>query len=730
MKYNTIVISAAPLILALSSGGALAQTSSGGPSTTGSTASAAFTGPAPLAPSVAVSEVVVTAERRESTVQRTAATINVVGADGLRRQQIVEFKDLNAVLPDTTIVPATNFLQISIRGLGSEFIDPRADPDVAVSVNGLFYDRPLPNGFGFLDVSRVEDLNGPQGTLYGRNAAAGAVNIITNQPTDKFGGMLQGSVGSLNENDVTAVLNLPATDTLAFRAAFARDRRDGYIGDYYGDTHFDVGRLMAKWTPTSKLTVLLESDYLQDGGHGNAGTTGPCGGVSPYSLDIPVQCSQFGFSIPEPKIGRTQTFVASDQVHIDYDAGFATLTSITGFVGSHIRYTDLPNGNIFNGADRSDNYDYSEELRIAGHDSANHKGGFAWQSGAYFFTGSGDYSYHAVGPTTVFSKVPQTSQAGFVQATYGVTDRFRLTGGVRYTRDFKGVEAPGKSQLEVSGSNWSFKANAEYDLQPGELIYATVSTGYVAGGPNGGAPGSPPVADLAPLSFKPETITAYEVGAKNRLLGGRLLLNASFYYYNIDDFQITDVALLNNNGSPGALGLIIENVGKLQTYGGELNAAFNLTPDDRFTGTLTVSQGSFGKLQLVTVNPGLGFEPTFQTFDSGLPLIDVAPVGALLGYVHTWRLESDRSLEFSVNTKISDAYHLVLGSTDPLDTQAGYTMTDASLSFDWANHKYAVRGWVKNIEDNAVRVYGQNIDTYIYSVLPPRTYGVTLTVNF
>ena len=112
---------------------------------------------------VSVQEVVVTAEKRESTVQRTAATVSVVNSTVLMRQQIVDLKDLNAVLPNVQIVPVVNSLQITIRGIGSDFIDPRADPGTAASLNGLYFDRPLPNGFAFLDVSRVEVLAGPQG---------------------------------------------------------------------------------------------------------------------------------------------------------------------------------------------------------------------------------------------------------------------------------------------------------------------------------------------------------------------------------------------------------------------------------------------------------------------------------------------------------------------------------------------------------------------------------------
>src|SRR5579863_4522219 len=202
------------------------------------------------APETQLQEVVVTAEKIQSTAQRIPATIEVVNADTLQRQQIVEFTDLNSILSDTQIVPIIGGTQVFIRGLGSVFIDPRADPVVATSLNGLFFARPLPYGFGFLDVARVEDLEGPQGTLYGRNSAAGAINIVTNRPTNEFGGSLQISGGNLGANDVTGVLNLPVSDQLAIRIAANRDRRQGYIGGYYDDINNDTGRISILYTPS------------------------------------------------------------------------------------------------------------------------------------------------------------------------------------------------------------------------------------------------------------------------------------------------------------------------------------------------------------------------------------------------------------------------------------------------------------------------------------------------
>ena len=717
-------------VLLTASGGALGQASNTITTTPTSSPGVQQIGAA----GAELTEIVVTAEKVESTAQRTAASLDVVDSAALARQQIVEFKDLNSLLPNAQIVPVVNSLQITIRGIGSDFIDPRADPGVAASLNGLYFDRPLPNGFAFLDVARVEVLNGPQGTLYGRNAAAGALNIVTNMPSvDKFSGMAQVTYGALNEKDFTAVLNIPIADTFAFRIAYQRNRRDGYNGDYYDDVDSDTTRVSARWTPTDKLSVYLESDYLQTGGHGAVSTAWACPGAVPWSTYYPKACSTTGIPGSEPDTGQTATFVASDQVHVDYNFDWVKLTSISGFVGTHQRYYNLPNGILFNETEIANSLDYSQEFRLSGYDNAAHRGGFAWQAGAYYFDSSGNYNLNlnspAFGPPTVFTALPQLAVAGFAQASYGLTDALRVTAGARYTEDHKGLTDSAGS-IETRSNRVTYKGGLEYDLASDKMLYANVSTGYVAGGVNGGSLSLPVPEGVASPTFKPETITAYEVGSKNRFLDNRLQLNGDFYYYDFHNYQLTNPAFLNNN--PLANVLVIDNVGQVTTYGFELNVDFAITAEDRLSAAVTRAHGTFGALNIVTAggNPVTGFYPSVVTAPDGSPLVNLPEWSALLGYQHTWSLNGGSSIDFSVNSKISDKYPLIVGSYAQDDTQRAYTMTDASVSYHWPSNRYVLRGWVKNIENSPVDTYGQLAGFHNYGILPPRTYGLTVTANF
>ena len=702
-------------------------------------------------PAGGLQEVIVTAERHETKLQHTAAAVEVVSVATLEKQHVVDLMDLNNVLTNTQIVPIGPQQQIIIRGIGNNFIDTRADPAVATSINGLFYSRPLPVGFGFLDVSRVEDLEGPQGTLYGRNSAAGAINIVTNQPTDKFGGMVQGTLGNLSADGFVGVLNLPVAEGFAVRVAYDRERRGGYLGDYYDDTNTDAGRISARWTPTPELTVYGESDYIHIGGHGPVTEAYPCGNAAPWSLTVPASCNALtpGVAGTAALSGRQNSYVDSDQLHLDYNLGWATVTSISGYVGTHMRAYKLPNASYFTNDVFSDSNDYSEELRLAGHDTANHQGGLAWQLGAFLFSSTGDYYQHAQLPTSnrpptgtqQFTAVPQSSQAGYGQITYGLTDQLRLTAGIRYTNDSKGIAYSSSAYLPptftvpsptVTGSNkatsnkFTYKAGVEYDMAPSHLLYANISTGYASSGVNGGSASAPLTPTVAPASFAPETITAYEAGSKNRFFDNRLQLNAAFYYYDFKNYQYLYPAFVQGGGS--VHGLQIQDVSGVTAYGAEFSAEFAATADDMFTASLALTHATFGKIAYA------GFIPpataTSVVVASGSPLVNDPKWSALLGYEHTFRLDGGSKVTIGVNSKLSDKYLLIIGSSVPADYQSGYTMTDANVAYHWQGDKYLVRIWLKNLENKPVNVYGEGAGFNVYGIEAPRTYGVTVTANF
>jgi len=436
---------------------------------------------------------------------------------------------------------------------------------------------------------------------------------------------------------------------------------------------------------------------------------------------------------------------------VDYDFGWSTLTSISGFVGTHERDYNSANGSAFTNTIKIDTDDYSEEIRLAGHDTASHQGGFAWQVGAYFFDSTGDYFSGVKVPgsnfpptgTFSFNKIPQSSQAAYAQTTYGLTDRLRVTAGLRYINDFKQIDyssdayapptfttlaPPITGTSSYAGDKLTYKGGLEYDLAPSNLLYADVSTGYVSGGANGGNASSPLPANVTPAVFQPETITAYELGSKNRLLDNRLQLNGDVFYYDFHNYQYLYPSLIQG-GPPGHEALNIQNAASATAYGVELSAILALTADDRLSASVAWTHATFGTISLATFIPPFGPSLTIHV-PSGTPLTNDPDWTGLIGYEHTWRLDQGSSVTLSANSKISSKYLVVIGSSDPADIQNAYTMTDASLAYHWPHDKYVIRLWGKNLENSPVNIYGEGQTFHLYEIEPPRTYGLTLTTNF
>jgi iron complex outermembrane receptor protein len=415
------------------------------------------------------------------------------------------------------------------------------------------------------------------------------------------------------------------------------------------------------------------------------------------------------------------------QLHLDYDLGWAKVTSISGYVIGSETDSDLPNGDYANQDVVAHSHDVTEEVRLAGKDTANHQGGIQWVAGAYYLNGNASRFYSNLGPPTVYTALPVRSTAGFGQGSIGLTDFLRLTLGARYTSDKKGLESPGVATLNTQSDNFSYRAGLEADLSSQNLLYATVATGYVAGGINGGNPALPVPAADAQTYFQPETNKAYEVGSKNRFFDQRLQLNADLYHYSFKHYQVFSPAGFNDAPPPQQA---ISNIGDVTTYGLEFDGAWAVSPDDRLTASVTLAHGTYGAISYPAFAGAPGnFVPSLVTAPPGSRLINLPKVESFLGYDHTFRLSGSQVLNAAVNTHFSSNYALVPGSTDPDDTQKSYHKTNVSLTYK-PDEKWSVQLWVENIEDTPVNIYGESPGFRLYSILPPRTFGVTLTTKF
>lgn len=707
---------------------------------------------------VEIEEVVVTAERREETAQRTPLAITALSADQLTKQGVRTVTDLTNIVPGVQIGSTGGSVEIAVRGIGSTNNTEVGDPAVAFNIDGVYMARPRSAAGLFFDLDRTEVLRGPQGTLYGRNATAGSINVITKKPTAEYEAEGQLELGNFSLVRASGAVNLPFSEQVAVRAAFQSSKRDGYTSNApsgeYNDEDATAVRLHVLLQPTDDISVLISGDYFRNdyAGTANAPLGQYAGPGDPYTYPISV-----------PGSSNQQNYGVTLQA--DWNLPFATLTYL-GAIRNDIVHTLAGSGrNYPYGTPRPANrceptlnlgcntiyFDSKErqethELRLG-----SSEGAFKWVASLYYFEERNNV-FANVFPAVAFIQ-PNTyadSKAAFFQGTYSFTERLRGTAGLRYTRDHKGrtggtyvglnnnggcmlpggmnrpfFGAPPPGCLlygNVADFSWEstdYKLGVEFDLTPTSLLFASTSTGYKAGGYGDGLP---------PLNnkYEPEQLTAYEVGAKNRFLDNRAQLNVSAFYYDYQDFQVTGTGVVA--GQPSA---VTVNAPKATLYGAELEGTFLMTANDRIDASLAYLHAEYEDFTLVN---GDAFSPGFADY-SGLTLAKSPEWTFNLGYQHSWDFANDGRLTVRVQTHYESSKNLDYHNFAVTDQDA-YTKTDLMVTYDAPGGAWSLMAYGRNLEDEAVLVQAapdaQNANRHGGSgaYAPPRLYGVQLTARF
>ena len=248
-------------------------------------ANAQAAGQAPVEPA-ALEEVVVTAQKRSENVQNIPVAVTAISADSLEKQAAPNLQALQGSAPNVEINSSNAATGVAIRGIFSTNDGPQGDPAVAYHVDGVYLGRPQSTGGLIYDIQQVEVLRGPQGTLYGRNATAGAINVISARPRFDFEAALGAEYGSYNQVGVSGMANLPLSDKVAARVAMRTLKRDGYAADGKSedqDSRAFRGQLLVK--PTDDLSILLGADYDLRTGVGPAAYKLNVAGVDPRSTN-------------------------------------------------------------------------------------------------------------------------------------------------------------------------------------------------------------------------------------------------------------------------------------------------------------------------------------------------------------------------------------------------------------------------------------------------------------
>lgn len=727
-----------------------------------------------------IEDIIVTAERRTTDVQHTALAITALAGGDLMNSGVNSAAGLVAAVPGVAVNTNIPIQNIFIRGVGGGIVNNYGDPAVSYNVDGVYIQRPFGGPSGtYFDLDRVEILKGPQGTLYGRNATVGAANVITRAPTFDFGGNIGGEFGNYGNVQTNGALNLPISDTVATRFAFKTNYHDGYLTNGFNDARSVAGRASILFKPNSDLSLRVTADYFHDTSKGiqtifiyqannNQKYTvpgNPWFGTKPPGCAITIQCPTIPSTYLTTPFGVTGNDANNDnkvwsvKAELNYNLGPATLTVIPAYVDSDINYRFYSGGFVGDAIYRSKQY--SLEARLA----SNNDGPLKWVAGAFYYAERQNSSNQFLQPSGFFVfSVPHqkdTSYAFFGQATYSITDSFRLTGGLRYTNEVKsqdgttlvvnvppptclaagatlvpGPEIPPRCQVlnsgRLSASNVSWKAGVEFDAGSRSLLYANVSTGFKAGGLYMGAP---------PNTYRPEKITSYQIGTKNRFFDNKLQVNLEAFYWDYRDQQIYTFA---NVRPAGFASYPVNANGWLK--GVELNVVALPTPNDRVTIDLVYEDGKYTKYD----NPGatLFIPPATNIVivpASTLKNVERPAIPKLNGtvsYQHTFDISSGGNVAFNVSA------HFETGAWFDLTHRRNsyrdaYAMGDARLTYNAPEDKWSVTAFVNNFTNAAV-VYGgssliysrsaayvpPNPDAWTVSIFPPRTYGLRFNANF
>ncbi|MES2057319.1 MAG: TonB-dependent receptor [Pseudomonadota bacterium] len=739
---------------------------------------------APLADAVAGGDIVVTAQRTSSLASKTPIALTAIGGDALRTAGITNATALGDQVPNLSI-DRTGGLQITIRGITSRDNTEKGDPSAAFLLDGIYIARPQAQEVSFFDIDRVEVLRGPQGTLYGKNTTAGVVNVITKKPSDKFEAAANVAYGNYDSIQADAMVNIPVNAMLALRFGGSFDRRDSYLIKSAGDRNkFDPfknnlsARAQALFTFSPDINLLIKGDYSRMRGSDSLigvvadgtfyrpqpnqfdYTDAVYAGAGKSSADL----RRRGYSLLGDQSTRNHTWGVSGE--FNWDFGPVMLT----YLGSYREFkrdefADTVVGGVAGGAPTPRNTRFtglytqqSHEVRFATTGTGPLKVQFG---GMYFREQSGIALFlKDFVPGVPYFGFPQDptivkSFGVFGQATYSLTDTLRITAGARYSKDDKSrvgltvmqrgpVFNPATDSSTLNSASAKFdkitwRAGVDFDVNDRTLLYGSVSTGYKAGGFNDGCEAGVAtrgrtctVAESRPLDrlyYKPETLTAYELGLKTRFADNAVRLTLAAFYYDYNNLQL--------NTSQIFLGVPVNyttNAGKARVKGVEADAT--ITPDSRNRFDLSFSWLD-AEYTDYTPNP-IGQNGQIVPIDYKGRALDRSPkYVASAGYSYSQPLGNGGSIDFGARSRLSDSYVITAFNVPRQYRQPSFTRSEVNLTYNAPDHRWYVQGFAKNLE-NAITVNAVSFNPpslgrdSLTTVVPgdPRTYGIRAGVKF
>lgn len=669
-------------------------------------------------------EVVVTAQKEALSLQETPAAVTAVAGDWLVEAGVTDLPGTQMFVPAVRFQKEGNTIQVFVRGVGSGLDLAPIEPTVAFNFNGVYVPREG-TSTSLYDIASLEVLPGPQGTLYGRSAIGGAVNVAFNRPSHDSRGRALLEAGNFSLVHGSIAQNLPMTDRLALRVAADYVNRDGYNGSGADSQDDAAARVSLLYDPNEDVSVYFWTYGAQKNGHPanlvNKGTDPVTFTYSPdaFLTSDPWDDRRLGPLEPLAPFGQPS---AGDQTYdnfgvggeLDWDLGDLRLTYVPGYI-----YLDSASDYWLGGipAFISQRYNqWSQELRLA----SDGDGPLRWLGGVYAYNQRNTGLFTVAG-IFVNSDVRSNLIKGtgvFGQGTYSVSDTFRLTAGARYSSDKReadGYQTANPATLEPilpftfehTYSNVDWKLGAEYDIAPEVMLYATLQTGSSPGTYN-----SAPATPTFDNAVRPANLTALSAGVKSRLAGDTLQINVEGFHYAYRDLiiqQYNQDVVFNP----------VFNAQKIKIYGAQADLLWKPTRDDQFNLNASFTHARNEEFTTPAGDNYNGLQPPY------------APDWTLLaGYEHGFELAAGL-LRARLDARYESSWWADYVH-NPGTQQGSSIKVDASLTYE-SGDRWSLGAWARNLGNEAVlaaTAAGGLPGPATCYLEAPRTFGLRFTVNY
>jgi iron complex outermembrane receptor protein len=713
---------------------------------------------------------IVTAQKISQSTQEVGIAISSFVDDDIDELN-VSAPEIISLLPNTQAVFHQGTVALSIRGVGLSEFAPNIDSPVAIYIDEVYQSKTFQAASALFDLERVDVLHGPQGTLFGRNSSGGALNYTTKKPTNTFeaGGKL--TLSLFERKHLETFISGPLSDEVSGRlSTLSKNSDDGYIhnlfnDEYYGRENEFYLRGQLLWQ-TDHSDILWsnrvsrdksDTAFFQAKGSYDASvypaTLQPCSGYfsASFAENTP------GCVLPDgsqnqdnsPYIVNTQAAMKKDNqgygstLHIDHFMEDVTLTSITAYDYFERFQTNDADGSpsiAFEATWFNELHQYTQEFRLSGEDTA----GKSWLIGAFFehddltsvnFFDGRDHPIAFFTDRNLATSYTQItdSVALFAHKETALIDKWSLISGLRYS--FERVTFKGKTQMQSASAgtsgkenqlnapfitlasiddqqkntHLSYKLGLNFQQSKTQLYYGSISTGFKSGGFNGGYA----LSDEEFSEYKPEEITAFEIGSKSVFPEAKFQVNASVFYYDLANPQL-------NADAPTPPNFITTNADSSTHKGIEIETHWQPIKGLDIKNNLGWLQAEYGEFYIFGVNQAGNKVVNSPEWTFNGIIRYQYPISAMFNHI----LMTDYSYRSSRYLTSSN-----------LDTsfEPGYWLVNARTALETKNKKVEIGLWVRNLFDKRYRTFMNDVSG-LGSVASlwsePRTFGLDISYQF